>query len=37
MRAATPATWGEAIEVPDIVFVLERPPIQALVIALPYM
>jgi hypothetical protein len=36
MRAATPATWGEAIEVPEIFCVIEESaPIHALVIRLP--
>jgi hypothetical protein len=43
MSAATPATWGEAIEVPEIViavfvgFLLFFAFIQALVISLPCM
>jgi hypothetical protein len=35
MMAATPATWGEAIEVPEILCVEEFPPIHALVISPP--
>ena len=34
-RAARPATWGEAIEVPEIVLVAELPEIQAEVICVP--
>jgi hypothetical protein len=37
MRAATPATWAEALEVPEIVCVEEFPPIHALLISLPCM